>query len=177
MITVTIVESDLKIFDEIGEKMVDDSVEAMEKASMLVPDMIRANIDAQKSGSVRPRGGSIPWDRVPISWLSQRQTWPGGPIKKQTLSAAQKSYIRSHTPLKDTLSYYKSFEVLDSRLNKENLLVDSGTLDARGRNFEFGIAPTPPPPFEMFERPHMFIVDGEDTDKIFDEFAKHAGGD
>ncbi len=162
MIKFTPVQSDFKIFQDFKDEMIADAKKGIKKAAELIPDMLRANIDAQATEIQLPRGGETVWDRVPLTWLRKRKTWPDK-TNFGKLSASQLNVFATHTPLIDTGKYYNSFEVLGSEDTEGGFAITAGTQDPRGFFHDEGIATGPPGPDELHQRRHMFIVDGEDT--------------
>lgn len=96
-----------------------DAEQSLESAAQIVPSRLKMNLD-----SIGARLGSM-WPKVPVSWLSRRQTWPGdGMAKGRGLTAAQKAYISRHVPLRDTDKLYNSFFDERGRMQGRDYVVE-----------------------------------------------------
>ncbi|KKK83598.1 hypothetical protein LCGC14_2791770 [marine sediment metagenome] len=134
----------------------------LKKAAALVPDFLKDNFIDQ---GTRGKSGQNRWARVSRRQIIWRVTYPHGGSPEQ-----KDAYWRAHKPLNDTGRLRKSFAPGPIAIDATGMAVKVTSSTDYGWRHHFGEGFTPDGQ-PIWRRPHMYIVDPVDTDKMYDAFA------
>jgi hypothetical protein len=138
--------------EEIGRETIESTKRGLRAAADLVPDFIQETFVVQGA-----RGGNPKWKRLTFRSIAWRKNYPhsGG-------FAAQRSYFEQHEPLIDTGTLRDSFVVSEEEGGLRMIITSSTEYGYRHED----PSSTTPDGQAIWMRPHLFIVEGEDTDRM-----------